>query len=420
MGRAKRKTGKPATKLTQKMKAFCIARAATHSIGGIIDEICKTTEFPDTTKLNPPSVTSIHYQLNKLKTKFTIEDLRKNRKCSKKRPISITGEENTSKVKKIHDEFFKKYRFKKHASNRYISYRTGISFRSVQIINKERLHLKFFKRTRAPMSTPKSIERRMAFARWGDELHEVNPGTKLKKAELTRDCGVFVDETTVELIPPHNPKNMGIWRENMPTGNNNIHHIMTKPKSAMAFICASKLIPGNGLYMHWVPPGTITGESYHKFLTESIFPALKQIIGLRNWKKVWWLEDGAPGHHSHIVSDLLNEEFNGKVIGCDFLKWHPDAPGCNWPPYSCDLTVLDYFVNRQIKERCWELEEETGMIQNLNDLRRNFEMATYELDADMVTRSIDAFPERIKMCQAVGGGIFEKYKDKLKIKFRKK
>ena len=59
-------------------------------------------------------------------------------------------------------------------------------------------------------------------------------------------------------------------------------------------------------------------------------------------------------------------------------------------------------------------------MRNLNDLRRNFEMATYELDSDMVTRSIDAFPERVKMCQAVGGGIFEKYKDKLKKKLRKK
>ena len=329
MGRAKKKNGKPFTKLTPQITAFCIARAATHSIGAIIDKLCTTPDFPNITRLNPPPVSSIHYQLKKFKTKFTVEDLRKNKKCSKtckKKPISTTGEQNTFKVKKVHEELFKKYRYKKHASIRYISYRTGISYRSVRIINKARLNLKFYKRTRAPKSTPKSVERRMSFAEWGDELHEVSRGTQIKKVELVRDCGIFVDETTVQLIAPFNPQNMGVWAEKMPSGNDNVHHTVTKPKSAMAFICASKLIPGNGLYMHWVPPGTITGVSYHKFLRDSIFPALKRIIGLQNWEKVWWLEDGAPGHHSYVVSDLLNEEFNGRVIGCDFQSGTPMPP----------------------------------------------------------------------------------------------
>lgn len=420
MGRAKKKTGKPATKLTPEITAFCISRAATHSIGAIIKELCETSEFPSITKRNPPSVSSIHYRIQKFKTKFTVEDLRFNKKSSTKKPISITSEQNTSKINDIHDEIFKKYKYKKHASIRYISYRTGISYRSVRIINKARLHLKFYKRRKAPKSTSKSVERRMKFAEWGDELYKVGDGPETKKSELLRDYCIFVDETSVQLIPPHNAQNMGTWAKEIPPGDNNIHHTATKSKSAMAFIAASKLIPGNGLYMHWVPPGKITKESYHAFLTEKIFPALKQKIGHEHWEKVWWLEDGAPGHHSRLVSDLLNEEFDGRVVGCDFLMWHPEAPGCDWPPYSCDLNVLDYFVNRQIKERCWELEEETGMIRNLNDLRRNFEMAAYELESDMTIRAIDAFPERLKMCQAVSGGLFEKFKNKLKIKFRLK
>ena len=92
------------------------------------------------------------------------------------RPISVTGQENTVKVKQIHDEIFNKFRFKKHASVRYISKRTGISNRSVNIINKARLNLRFYKRTTAPKSTPKSIERRLDFSKWGKELFQVENG----------------------------------------------------------------------------------------------------------------------------------------------------------------------------------------------------------------------------------------------------
>ena len=73
-----------------------------------------------------------------------------------------------------------------------------------------------------------------------------------------------------------------------------------------------------------------------------------------------------------------------------------------------------------VKELTWQLEEETGLIRNLDDLRRNFEMACSRLDKEQVRRAIDAVPEQVKLCEAAGGGAFEKYKDKLKIKFRKK
>lgn len=420
MGRTKRKSGQAPTKLSPKITAFCITRAATHSIGAIVNELCSSIEFPSITKNNPPPVSSIHYQIKKFRTKFTILDLRKNHKSCAKRPISTTGEENTLKVKKIHDEMFRKFRFKKHASVRYIEHRTGISNRSVRIINKARLRLKFYRRTKTPKSTPNSVAQRIAFSDWGNELFETCDGQMIKKIELLRDFGIYVDETLVELTPPYNPQNQGIHSEKMPTGDDNTHQIVTKAKNVMAYVCVSKLLPDNGIYMHWVPPGKIKAIGYHKFLKEEIIPALKQRIGDRNWKKVWWLEDGAPAHHSHLVSDFLDTEFNGKVVGCDFLKWHPESVGANWPAYSCDLTVNDFYVNSEIKKLTWNLEYQTGVIQNLNDLRRNFEMACYSLELEEVTRAIDAVPERLEMCRFVDGGRFEKYKCEIRKKLSEK
>ena len=420
MGRIKKKNGKPNTKITPKITAFCVARSATHSVGAMIDELCKSEQFPEITRRNPPAESTLYHQLFKFKTKFTVRDLRKNEKCCEKRPISSTGDQNTARVKQIHDEIFKKYRFKKHASVRYIEQRTRISNRSIRIINKARLHLRFYKRTTAPKSTPHSVERRLEFSKWGKELFQVENGDEIEKMLLLRDHAIFVDETSVQKTPYFNRKNLGIWREEMPTGNDNIHHKVVKAESVMAFVCVSKLLPDNHIYVHWCPPGQITAESYHAFLRDEIFPILKSKIGRENWKKVWWMEDGAPGHHSFLVSDFLDDEFDGKVVACDFLKWHPWTPGADWPPYSCDITPLDFFVNPAVKELTWLLEEETGLIKNLDDLRRNFEMACSRLDGAQVRRAIDAVPEQVKICEAAGGGAFEKYKDKIKIKLRKK
>ena len=416
MGRIKQKNGKAPTKLTPKITTFCITRSATHSVGAIVDELCKSTEFPAITKRNAPSENTILYQLKKFKTKFTIEDLRKS--C-KRRPVSATGITNTLKVTKIHQEKFSKYRFKKHASVRYIANRTGISRESVRIINKARLRLKFYKRTKAPKSTPHSIQARLEFAVWGDELYRASDGSEAKKIELLRDRGFYVDETSVQRIHPHNPKNDGIWREKMPEGNENLHHTY-KPESVMAFVVISKLLPDNGVYMHWCPPGNMDKFAYHEFLRDKIFPALKIRVGIKNWETAWWLEDGAPPHRSRLVSDFLNDEFGGKVVGSDFLNWHPDAPGANWPPYSCDLTPNDFYLNNRIKDLCWELEEETGLIKNKNDLRRNFEMACYGIDVVEIHKAIDSVPERVKICEAVGGGAFEKYKYKIRKILREK
>ena len=416
MGRVKKKSGSPPAKMTPEITIFCITRSATHSVRAIIDELCASTDFPDITWKNSPSERTIFYQIKKFKTKSTIQDLRKNNKPR----ITVTGKKNTAIVKKIHDEIYKKYRFKKHASVRYISNRTGMSIRSVQIINKARLRMKFYKRTTAPKSTPHSVKRRLEFSKWGKELFQVQSGEEVEKMLLLRDCGIYVDEVSVELTPFYNRKNLGIWRKNMPTGNDNIHHTVSRSASVMAFIAVSKLLPDNHISMHWCPPGKIDKFAYHTFLRDEIFPALKSKIGRRNWKKVWWMEDGAPGHHSFLVSDFLDDEFDGKVVACDFLEWHPWTPGANWPPYSCDITPNDFFVNPAVKESTWQLEEETGLIKNLADLRRNFEMACSRLDKNQVLRAIEAVPERVKICEAAGGGAFEKYKDKIKIQMRKK
>ncbi|GFT52324.1 uncharacterized protein TNCV_1065331 [Trichonephila clavipes] len=52
--------------------------------------------------------------------------------------------------------------------------------------------------------------------------------------------------------------------------------------------------------------------------------------------ELWFLQDGATCHTSRATIDLLKDTFGDRLIS----RFGP----VNWPPRSCDLTPLDYFL----------------------------------------------------------------------------
>ncbi|GFW19218.1 DUF4817 domain-containing protein [Trichonephila clavipes] len=53
-------------------------------------------------------------------------------------------------------------------------------------------------------------------------------------------------------------------------------------------------------------------------------------------QELWLLQDGATCHTARTTIDLLKDTFNDHIIS----RLKP----VNWPPKSCDLTPLDYFL----------------------------------------------------------------------------
>ena len=51
---------------------------------------------------------------------------------------------------------------------------------------------------------------------------------------------------------------------------------------------------------------------------------------------MWWQQDGATSHTVNVSINLLETKFGERVI----LRNGP----VGWPPVSCDLTPLDYFL----------------------------------------------------------------------------
>ncbi|GFW10184.1 uncharacterized protein TNCV_1849011 [Trichonephila clavipes] len=55
-------------------------------------------------------------------------------------------------------------------------------------------------------------------------------------------------------------------------------------------------------------------------------------------QKLWFQQDGATCHTARATIDLLKDTFGDRLIS----RFGP----VNWPPRSCDLTPLDYFLEK--------------------------------------------------------------------------
>ena len=58
-----------------------------------------------------------------------------------------------------------------------------------------------------------------------------------------------------------------------------------------------------------------------------------QELGLHD---MWFQQNGATYHTARATMDLLRSEFGERFIS--------RSGPVNWPPRSCDLTLLDYFL----------------------------------------------------------------------------
>ncbi|GFX73936.1 uncharacterized protein TNCV_397471 [Trichonephila clavipes] len=58
-------------------------------------------------------------------------------------------------------------------------------------------------------------------------------------------------------------------------------------------------------------------------------------------QELWFQQDGATCHTARATIDLLKDTFGDRLIS----RFGP----VNWPPRSCDLTPLDYFMWGYVK-----------------------------------------------------------------------
>ncbi|GFW96492.1 transposase [Trichonephila clavipes] len=82
---------------------------------------------------------------------------------------------------------------------------------------------------------------------------------------------------------------------------------------------------------------TVNGDRYRAMITNFFIPELNN----HDVQELWFQQDGATCHTARATIDLLKDLFGDRLIS----RFGP----VNWPPRSCDLTPLDYFLWGYVK-----------------------------------------------------------------------
>ncbi|GFU13711.1 uncharacterized protein TNCV_939371 [Trichonephila clavipes] len=77
---------------------------------------------------------------------------------------------------------------------------------------------------------------------------------------------------------------------------------------------------------------TVNGDWYRAMITNFFIPELNN----HDVQELWFQQDGETCHTARATVDLLKDTFGDCLIS----RFGP----VNWPPRSCDLTPLDYFL----------------------------------------------------------------------------
>ncbi|GFW70654.1 transposable element Tc3 transposase [Trichonephila clavipes] len=107
---------------------------------------------------------------------------------------------------------------------------------------------------------------------------------------------------------------------------------------------------------------SVTQSEWHKYKFESSevcnYCRFMPIVRMnRTVMELWFQQDGTTCHTARATIDLLKDTFGDRLIS----RFGP----VNWPPRSCDLTPLDYFLWGYVKSLVYA--DKPQMLDHLED-----------------------------------------------------
>ncbi|GFW62030.1 transposable element Tc3 transposase [Trichonephila clavipes] len=109
-----------------------------------------------------------------------------------------------------------------------------------------------------------------------------------------------------------------------------------------------------------------------------------------NREELWFQQDDATCHTARATIDLLKDTFGDRLIS----HFGP----VNWPPRSCDLTPLDYFLWGYVKSLVY-----ADMPQTLDHLEDNIRRVIADIRPQMLEKVIENRTSRLDYIRAGHG-----------------
>ncbi|GFW15708.1 DUF4817 domain-containing protein [Trichonephila clavipes] len=116
---------------------------------------------------------------------------------------------------------------------------------------------------------------------------------------------------------------------------------------------------------------TVNGDRYRAIITNFFIPELNN----HDVQELWFQQDGATCHTARATIDLLKDTFGDRLIS----RFGP----VNWPPRSCDLTPLDYFLWSYVKSLVYADKPQT-----LDHLEDNIRRVIADIRPQMLEKVI--------------------------------
>ncbi|GFX76815.1 transposable element Tc3 transposase [Trichonephila clavipes] len=107
-------------------------------------------------------------------------------------------------------------------------------------------------------------------------------------------------------------------------------------------------------------------------------------------QELWFQQDGATCHTARAIIDLLKDTFGDRVIS----RFGP----VNWPPRSCDLTPLDYFLWGYVKSLVY-----VDKPQTLDHLEDNIRRVIADIWPQTLEKVIENWTSRLDYIRANRG-----------------
>ncbi|GFW15136.1 putative DD41D transposase [Trichonephila clavipes] len=131
---------------------------------------------------------------------------------------------------------------------------------------------------------------------------------------------------------------------------------------------------------------TVNGDRYRAMITNFFIPELNN----HDVQELWFLQDGATSHTARATIDLLKDTFGDRLIS----RFGP----VNWPPRSCDLTPLDYFLWGYVKSLVYADKPQT-----FDHLEDNIRRVIADIRPQMLEKVIENWTSSLDYIRASRG-----------------